>query len=57
MAERVRDDLSLHGLSRHGHQTQLNLCTDEVDAILALLIERHTVVISSLGITPDVVPT
>lgn len=33
--------------------TTFALTTDEVDACLALLIERHTGFIASLGIVPD----
>ena len=43
------------GMSNMGYEA-IPLETDEFQAVIALLIERHATMIASLGITPDVVP-
>jgi hypothetical protein len=43
--------IEMDGRSTHW---SIPLEPDEFQAVLALLIERHTIVLASLGITPDV---
>lgn len=68
-ARAIRELQTLRGLQAHpsalggkitlqggGSTIILPMEVDEFAAVIALLIERHTVVVASLGVTPEVVP-